>query len=313
MEIDKLLLLRGKDYPLTKNIKARHPTLSEIMDYEGGYNYFMAMVNNLVMTPADIADVLWVEQKVLYTNFKNEWDFFIERSYISGEDIEVSEILNEEKFSIKTRAADKITEECLNYFFNQKGHYVFIVKPKETITLKKDQSIIEDKNTEANKEQQDQDIILYNVSEDNIISEDCFKFTEFLYHIFVQYLNTILWNSTTPLFMRELKSKNPDKPVKIANDILLKALLEDAYEKRNSKKKSYITMDSIVSAIMAENSCYKDIWDYPIYAVNDQYHRLEKIKAYNQTMDTLNSGYYDIKKHPINWEKVDWASVISIN
>lgn len=300
-ELDKLQLMRGSDYPLTDEIFVRHPTLNEMINYnkKKGYQYFTMLISNFVAKPEDIADILWVENKVLYTDFKSSWDFFIERAYVSGEDIEVYEKQGEQIIASTTRCADIYTEECLNYFFRQKGHYVFVVKNNANTNIK---------DEEDNKPT----VLLYNIGEEGFINDDCFKLTEIIYHLFVKYLNTIMWESSVPFFMRELQSKNPDKPIKITSKILLKALLEDAYLKRKSNQKTFITMDSIVSAIIAESSCYKDIWDFPIYLVNDQYHRINKIKAYNSTMDALNSGYYDIKKHPINWEKVDWASVISI-
>ena len=297
MDFNKLQLMRSTEYRLFGDIIVRQPTLSEIATFSDdgkGYDNFMSLVNAISLTPIEIADILWVENKILYTEFSSPWEFFITRAFSDGEEIEVAENFSGKLVKSKAHSANINIEDALNYFFKTSGHYVFITDDK-------------------NKEKDGKSIIyLINIGEDGLLKEDAFKFTETLYHLLVEFLNIITWNDGTPLFMRELKSKNPNSNVKIANKTLLKALLEDAYKKRNSPRKTSVTFDSIVSALIAEHHNNEQIWNYPLYLVYDQYYRTNKIKVYSETMAALNSGCYDTKKHPINWEKIDWASVITL-
>ena len=297
MEFNKLQLMRSTEYVLFENIKVRQPTLAELAEFtEGndGFDKFMLMVNAISLRPIDIADILWVENKILYTDFASPWEFFISRAFTEGQDIVVTEEFEGQTLSSNAHCANIVVEEALNYFFNKTGHYIFITDNK-------------------NKQEEDKPIVyLMNIGEDGIITDNAFKFTEVLYHLLVEFLNIITWNDGVPLFMRELKSKNAGVDVKIGNKRLLKALLENAYKKRNSKHKSSVTFDSIVSALIAEQHNSEQIWNFPLYLVYDQYHRVNKIKVYSETMAALNSGCYDTKKHPINWEKIDWASVITL-
>lgn len=297
MSINKLQLMRDTKYQLFNDIYVRQPTLNEIVEFSQdgtGYETFMSLVNNIILTPADIADILWVENKVLYTEFANDWEFFISRAFSEGEELTVTEQVGEVNSTAVAHCANIVTEQALNYFFDKKGHYVFITDNNNTI--------------EADKPV----VYLLNVGTDGVLSEQGFKFTEPLYHLLVDFLNTVTWNDGVPFFMKELKGKNPNSPIKIGNKRLLKALLETAYKKRSAKTKNSVTFDSIVSALIAEHHNNEQIWNFPLYLVYDQYYRINKIKAYSETMAALNSGCYDTKKHPINWEKIDWASVINI-
>lgn len=297
MELNKLQLMRSTEYRLFEDIMVRQPTLNEIATFSDdgkGYENFMAMVNTIVLTPADVADILWVENQILYTEFASDWEFFISRAFSEGEDIEVKEVYEGETVKSIAHSVNILVEQGLNYFFNKEGHYIFITDSKNA--------------TEENKPT----IYLLNVDKEGYIGEDSFKFAEPLYHLLVEFLNTITWNDSVPFFMKELKAKNPNSNIKIGNKRLLKALLENAYKKRNAKHKTSVTFDSIVSALIAEHHNNEQIWNFPLYLVYDQYYRTNKIKAYSETMAALNSGCYDTKKHPINWEKIDWASVINI-
>ena len=297
MELNKLQLMRSTEYRLLGDIIVHQPTLNEIASFSDdgkGYEKFMMLVNTMILTPADIADILWVENQIIYTDFASDWDFFISRAFSDGEDIEIKEMYEGEIIINTGRCANAIVEQAINYFFNRKGHYVFITD-----------------NQNVGKEVPSV-IYLLNVGDNGEIIDDGFKFGEPLYHLLVKFLNTITWNNGVPFFMQELKSKNPSSNIKIGNKRLLKALLESAYKKRNSKQKNSVTFDSIVSALIAEQHNNEQIWNFPLYLVYDQYYRISKIKTYSETMAALNSGCYDTKKHPINWEKIDWASVINI-
>ena len=304
--------MKDTQYCLFKDIYVKQPTLKEIIDFapQNGYKAYSEIVTTFTMTPADIADILWVEQEILYTTIKSDWEFFIQRAYMGALDFVITEIVNGEEIKTETKIANPIIEKGLNYFFNLTGHYCFTV---ETKTLVNEPAPAEEAEGEkdASKPNQHREIILLNVDENGLAEEDGFKFTESLYVMLAQYLRAINWEKDVPFFMQELQSKN-DSPVHLKNKKLLKALLEAAYQKRNNKRRPKFNLESMVSALICYTGDYKNIWDYPIYMIYDLYHRINKFKSYDETMSIVHSGYYDIKKNPIKWDEINWASIIAL-
>jgi len=42
----------------------------------------------------------------------------------------------------------------------------------------------------------------------------------------------------------------------------------------------------------------------------DLQRRFEKIDEYKSTMQGIYSGCIDTQKHPVDWEKINWAAVV---
>ena len=82
------------------------------------------------------------------------------------------------------------------------------------------------------------------------------------------------------------------------------------YKKRIKKKKDRITISTIFSSLVAKGHRYKDVKKYPVYFFYESYFRLLKISEYENTMQALYNGCIDTKNHPINYEKIDWSSII---
>ncbi len=72
-----------------------------------------------------------------------------------------------------------------------------------------------------------------------------------------------------------------------------------------------LSFASIVSSLIAQIGNCHDIWDYPIYTLYDQYHRYNKIEEFHNTMMAYANGNIDTEKNPIDWDKINWASVIA--
>ena len=75
--------------------------------------------------------------------------------------------------------------------------------------------------------------------------------------------------------------------------------------------KQYITFDTIVSFVECHLGNPTSVWDLPVYTLYDMYFRYNKMSNYQDTLNKLNAGCIDTKKHPINWEKINWASSIN--
>jgi len=71
-KMDKLQLLRGNDYIITKYLKIHQPTLDEIFQY--GEQEYYSMVSTLVAIPSDMKSVL-DDMKMDYTKI-SEFDLF---------------------------------------------------------------------------------------------------------------------------------------------------------------------------------------------------------------------------------------------
>lgn len=271
---------RGRGLKLNKTCILKHPTLGEIE--EMGYEEYNRIIYSLTSTSKDIADILWFEAQIWYEDIKSEWSFFLEKELADTKKIMINIDLDGYQDTVEALAVNDRTRDCLNYFCKNTGEYVFIQKALG---------------------ESDTQIILFNTKTDNdiiYIDEDCFKFTEVYYNIVIDYLRKINWIKPEYDFL-----KGGNKNAKIY-------ILKHQYKKRTKKVKECLTMDSMVSSLIAKGVPYREIWDYPIYMIYDEYYRQVKITDYQNTMSALYAGGIDTKKNPINWEKIDWSSVITV-
>lgn len=133
------------------------------------------------------------------------------------------------------------------------------------------------------------------------IDENCVKFTEHFYHLTTDFLESINWTKREYTFL-----KGGTKRAK-------KYILENDYKKRKkSHSKANIDIESICSLLVMSGIDYEKIWNLPIFAFYSCYYRLSKIDEYKNTIQALYGGCIDTEKNPINWDKINWASVINL-
>ena len=299
--MNNLSLQRGRKLFLNTNCSINHPTLGDIesLDYdlyerglvtEYGYNKYNQLLYSLILNSKDIADIMWFENQVWYEDIKNEWDFFIQRALTYTKVIEVDMDLEDIQGRTKALAIDGIIKEALNFFLGLQDEFILIEKAIENseqyqilLCNARFKEEFIDENGEKNN--------LYFVNENN------FKFTELYYNKTVNFLKKINWINIEYDFV-----KGGTKNAKIY-------ILKNLYKKRNKNKKQNIDISTINSSIFAKGK--EDTWNMPIYAFYDCYYRLVKIDEYNNTMSALYAGGIDTKKNPINWEKINWSSVIT--
>lgn len=273
-------LIYGKSLRLTDKVSVKHPKLIDVCNLEKYDEYVYIMM----MTSDDIADIMWVKNKKLYTDIKSEWSFFVQKSIIGSISSDIY-ILENGVYHLSTDCIliNPEYRDALNYFLSLDCEYMIMT--------------IGDKDN--------QQIVMCSLNKiDNMLvySKDNFKFTESFYLQTLQYLRQI--NNYYPDYYWK---KCPTKKGK-------KMLLEQEYRRRESreknKRKSNMDLGSLVSALIARGQPYNDIWNYPIYMIYDLYRRLTQVDEYNGTMRAIYSGCIDTKKHPINWDKVNWAAII---
>lgn len=282
--MDSLSLFRGKSLEIGNGINIRHPKLSDIEEL--GYENYQKYTSILLSTSLDIADILWVEKGIWYEDIKNEWDFFIQKSFSFENKITVKFIYEENKIL-------KIEKDCiavgvdyanaLNYFLGLNGTYIAISSNQNDI----------------------QQTFLYNVIKDKddtyILAVDNFKITEHIYQTMFDYLKKINW------------FKQKYEVLTAGNKRTKKYILKNEYSQRkwDAKTTPKFTLESIASSLIANGMDYEKIWNLPIYTVYELYYRTVKIGDYKNTITALYSGCIDTKKNPINWEKINWATVIN--
>lgn len=301
MLMNNLSLQRGRGLFLNKNCYVKHPLLGEIesLDYdkyeqglvsEYGYDKYNQLLYSLILTSKDLADILWFENQIWYEDIKSEWDFFIQRALAQTKIIEVDMDLEEIQGRTKAIAIDGILKESLNFFLNLKDEFILVEKSienSETYQVILCNAQLKEENVNENNEKK----TIY------FVDENSFKFTELYYNKVVQFLKQINWINIEYDFV-----KGGTKNAKIY-------ILKNLYKKRSKNKKNLIDISTINSSINAKGK--EDTWNMPIYAFYDCYYRLVKIDEYNNTMSALYAGGIDTKKNPINWEKINWSSVIT--
>ena len=270
----------GTSLKLNDNLYIKHPKIKDIINI--GYDLYMKYLSILITTKYDIADILWFENHIWYEDINNDWDFFVQRA-----------LSNKETHPVRIKQSDSIIDiemdslfigesfrNALNYFLSLDCYYI-------VLQIKKN----ENKQT-----------ILLTVNKDEngyYIDENSVKFTEHYYHLMLDFLKNIHWISNDYEF-----THGGNKKAK-------KYILENDYKKRKKKHKSLIDLQSIISSLVVKGQNYFAILNYPVFVVYELYYRLLKIDSYDNTTNAIYSGCYDTKKHPINWDKINWTSIIN--
>lgn len=281
--VENLSLLRGRNLKLTDDVALVHPKLGDIENI--GYDKYSEYLFTLISTSLDVADVLWFEMGIWYEDIKSEWDFFIQKCLSKDKIIKVK-IMNSvgklSRIEENCLTIDSTYRDALNFFLNLNGEYIVLEQQIDSTSQ----------------------LVIYNVKIDKYgnyyIDNGCFKFTNFFYEIVVDFLKKINWITQEYDFING------------GNKHAKKYILKNMYssKQRNKSKKSNITLDSIVSSLITKQQDAVNIWDYPIYLVYSVYYRLIKIDEYKNTVNALYSGCIDTKKNPVNWEKINWSSII---
>lgn len=283
--MERLSLFRGKSLNLTDKVSVIHPTPSDIESI--GYIQYCEYVSALSSTSRDVADILWYDMNIWYEDIKDEWDFFLQKCISEFNEVSVR-IYDKDTDGVfveeKCVSIGSIYRDALNFFLRLSGEYVVLTQTignvKQTILL----NVVSCEDSE--------NVFSFN--------DQSFKFTKFFYEQVAQFIDSINWTTRDYDYL-----KGGTKYAK-------KVILKEDYRKRNKKKKrALVTFDSILSSLVAKGCSYNEIWGYPIYVIYDLYYRFYKIDEYSNTMQALHSGCIDTKKNPVNWDKINWSSVIN--
>lgn len=277
--MDELALQRNKPFITETGLCMKQPTLDNIADI--GYSQYQSYLYAIISTPKDIADILWCKMKVWYEDIKSDWAFFLQSSLTDGRTVEV--IIN--TYSTMALGINEEQKNAFNFFLNKDCDYI-IVNKKDAGEEPSDIYIMGVEYTD-------------NTKTTCIIDDHSFKISEDIYNDIVMFLKNTNWASFEYDF-----TKGGTKRAK-------KYILEHDYKTRMKQKKPNVTLSSIVSSLIAKGQSYDGIWNFPVYMIYDLYYRYIKIDDWNNTMRALHSGCIDTKKNPINWDKINWSSIIT--
>lgn len=283
--MERLSLFRGNNLKLTDKVTVIHPTASDIESV--GYAQYCEYVSALSSTSKDVADILWYDMNIWYEDIKDEWDFFLQKCISEFNEVSVR-IYDKDTEGVfveeKCVAVGSIYRDALNFFLGLSGEYIVLTQTiggiEQTILL----NVVPCKDNEGVFSFDDQS----------------FKFTKFFYEQVSRFIDSINWTTRDYDYLKG--------GTKYAKKVILK---EDHRKRNKKKKKSLVTFDSILSSLVAKGCSYNEIWGYPIYVIYDLYYRFYKIDEYSNTMQALHSGCIDTKKNPVNWDKINWSSVIN--
>lgn len=277
--MDELALQRNKPYFTAEGLYVKQPTLDEIIDI--GYDTYQNYLYSIVSSPKDVADILWCKMKVWYEDIESDWAFFLQNSLADNKSIKV-QINND---IIQAIGISEEQQQAFNFFLDKDCEYIILDKKDIDKETSSDVLIVSVDYIDENRD------ICY-------ISDDSLKISESVYNDIVSFLKKANWMSFDYEF-----TKGGTKKAK-------KYILEHDYKARKKHKQSNITLSSIVSSLIAKGQSYDDIWGFPIYMIYDLYYRYIKIDDWSNTMHALHSGCIDTKKNPINWDKINWSSII---
>lgn len=277
--MDELALQRNKPYFTEDGLYIKQPTLDEIIDI--GYDKYQDYLYAIVSSPKDVADILWCKMKVWYEDIESDWVFFLQNSLADNKNIQL-QVNND---IIQAVGINEEQQKAFNFFLNKDCEYIILDKKNEDEEASSDVMIISVDYLDENRD------VCY-------ISEDSLRISESVYNDIVSFLRKANWMSFDYEF-----TKGGTKKAK-------KYILEHDYKQRKKHKKSNITLSSIVSSLIAKGQSYEDIWGFPIYMIYDLYYRYIKIDDWDNTMHALHSGCIDTKKNPVNWDKINWSSII---
>ena len=280
---NRLVLQHGDALPLSRLYSCKHPTLLDIAKLQTSTdNLYLQYVNILTTTSLDIADILWKECNVWYEDIKDEWKFFVEKGLTAQNTVEIYKESEDGKtLPEPSILIDRGVGRALSFFIGTSDLYALKLK--------------------------DDDISLVNVEP---ISKTLYKYTDnsfvltkISYHLIRQFLSEINWTAKKDYNVVHGGTKRAKKYIL---EMEYKARLDDAKRHRET-----ITLDSIVSSLIAKGISYKEIWNMPVYMVYDQYQRHVQFNQWDNTMRAMSSGNLDTKKHPVNWDKINWSRVLN--
>lgn len=279
--MEQLSLFRGRELKLTDKVSIKHHTFSDIE--ECGYDKYCKYMTDIVTEPVDVADILWFDGHVWYEDLKNPWDFFLQRAISNSTPKPVGFIDGDNLIYVEENClfVNEEMRDALNFFLGFKSEYIVLAITRDNTK----QNVIYALNWSEKFE-------LYT------LEKDCFKFTEYHYNITKEYLRDINWFHPEYDFVHG------------GNKRAKKYILKQQYNQRNKKHKETVTLESIVSSLVARGQAYSEVINYPIYVIYNQYYRLIKVDEYQNTLRALYSGCLDTKKNPIQWDKINWSSII---
>lgn len=284
MDINKLNLLHGDSLKLFNGYELKHPTLRDIVELNTGDEHrYDEYLSYLTTTSLDIADILWAEQKIWFEDIKSEWIFFVERNLNLEKCVPLYRTLDDGKYTLPQKGyfIDDNTYKALSFFIGVEGEIAVYIDNEQYLLVKIHPGVYD----------------MYTFTTEDIVLTE---------------LSYTMCRDGLKLFNR-IEGKNDDV-VHGASKIVKKTMLKYAYINRmddlKKKRNPDVTLDSIVSSLIARGISYNEIWDFPIYTVYDQYYRQIHFDQWNSTMAALASGNIDTKKNPIRWDKINWSRVI---
>lgn len=291
--MNALQLYSGRPLKLAENVYVEHPKVNKLFSDDVGkdvYSEYMKNLTLIITQSKDIADILWVENKIWYEDIKSEYEFFIQECLADSTSNNVF-IRDGELVSEKDEECITINNDmsnALNYFLNLDGKWIVLGR---TIG----------ENTQ---------IFLLSVKCENdklYIESDSVKFNEQAYHILVEYLRDVNWIHPKYEFLKGATKK--------ARKIILQRNYEEReYETRKNKSgdKEQEDFQCILSCLVTfKIFSYEELFSKPIYVIYDSYFRYIQADNYRNTMDALHSGCIDTKKTPIDINKIHWSSIIN--
>lgn len=291
--MNALQLYSGRPLKLAENVYVEHPKVNKLFSDVGEkdvYSEYMKNLTLIITQSKDIADILWVENKIWYEDIKSEYEFFIQECLADSTSNNVF-IRDGELVSEKDEECIVINNDmsnALNYFLNLDGKWIVLGR---TIGG----------NTQ---------IFLLSVKCENdklYIESDSVKFNEQTYHILVEYLKDVNWIHPKYEFLKGATKK--------AKKIILQRNYEEReYEARKNKSRDKEQEDfqCILSCLVTfKIFSYEELFSKPIYVIYDSYFRYIQADNYRNTMDALHSGCIDTKKTPIDINKIHWSSIIN--
>lgn len=293
--MNALQLYSGRPLKLAENVYVEHPKVNKLFSDVGEkdvYSEYMKNLTLIVTQSKDIADILWVENKIWYEDIKSEYEFFIQECLADStsnnvliRDGELVSEMEEECIVINNDMSN-----ALNYFLNLDGKWIVLGRTIEDNI----QMFLLSVKCENDK--------LY-------IESDSVKFNEQAYHILVEYLRDVNWIHPEYEFLKGATKK--------AKKVILQRNYEEReYEARKNKSRDKEQEDfqCILSCLVTfKIFSYEELFSKPIYVIYDSYFRYIQADNYRNTMDALHSGCIDTKKNPIDLEKIHWSSIIGNN
>ena len=291
--MNALQLYSGRPLKLAENVYVEHPKVNKLFSDDVGkdvYSEYMKNLTLIITQSKDIADILWVENKIWYEDIKSEYEFFIQECLADSTSNNVF-IRDGELVSEKDEECIVINNDmsnALNYFLNLDGKWIVLSRTIGGNTR----------------------IFLLSVKCENdklYIESDSVKFNEQTYHILVEYLKDVNWIHPKYEFLKGATKK--------AKKIILQRNYEEreyGARKNKDRDKEQEDFQCILSCLVTfKIFSYEELFSKPIYVIYDSYFRYIQADNYRNTMDALHSGCIDTKKTPIDINKIHWSSIIN--